>query len=320
MSHDHASASARHSRRLTFALVITGSYMIVEAVVGYLANSLALLADAGHMATDVVGLSLALIAIWFARRPASIAKTYGYYRIEILAALFNGVLLLGVSGYILFEAYRRFTDPPDVKSIPLIVVASIGMVVNIVSAVILMSGAKTSLNVQGAFYEVASDLLGSVGAIVAGIILLTTGWQYADPLFAAGVGLFIIPRTLRLMKQAVDVLLEGTPRGLDFEKVSQRMVQVADVQCVHDLHIWSLTSGMIALSGHVDLPEGADRQRALVELHRILTDEFEIHHVTLQVETEAFEQLLGQACLPESGNCFAGPAMSRPASAQPAPQ
>lgn len=312
MSHDHGSAGARHSRRLLFALLLTGGFMIVEAVVGYLANSLVLLADAGHMLTDVAGLSFALIAIWFAQRPATVGKTYGYYRVEILAALFNGVLLLGVSGYILYEAYGRFTDPPDVSSVPLLLVASMGLAVNIASAAILMSGAKESLNVRGAFLEVAGDLLGSLGAIAAGVILLTTGWQYADPLFAAGVGLFILPRTFRLMKEAVDVLLEGTPRGMEFDEVVQAMAGVPDVQSVHDLHIWSVTSGFVALSGHVDVSERADRQQVLVDLHRMLTERFDIDHVTLQVETGAAERELGQPCLPGSANCFTGPIVPRP--------
>jgi cobalt-zinc-cadmium efflux system protein len=314
MSHDHGSAGSGHARRLMFALFLTAGYMVVEAVVGYLANSLVLLADAGHMLTDVAGLSFALIAIWFARRPATVGKTYGYYRVEILAALFNGILLLGVSGYILYEAYGRFTDPPDVSSVPLLVVASIGLAVNIASATILMSGAKESLNVRGAFLEVAGDLLGSLGAIAAGLILLTTGWAYADPLFAAGVGLFILPRTFRLMKEAVDVLLEGTPRNLDFDKVAGAMVAVDNVESVHDLHIWSVTSGFVALSGHVDVSEGAEGQQVLVDLHRMLTERFDIDHVTLQVETGKIERALGQPCLPESANCFAGPAVSpRPA-------
>jgi cobalt-zinc-cadmium efflux system protein len=290
-----------------FALVLTAGFMIVEAVVGYLANSLVLLADAGHMLTDVAGLSFALIAIWFAQRPATVGKTYGYYRVEILAALLNGVLLLGVSAYILYEAYGRFTDPPDVSSVPLLIVASIGLAVNIASAAILMSGAKESLNVRGAFLEVAGDLLGSLGAIAAGVILLTTGWRYADPLFAAGVGLFILPRTIRLMKEAVDVLLEGTPRGMEYDEVAEAMAGVTDVQSVHDLHIWSVTSGFVALSGHVDVAERADRQQVLVDLHRTLTERFDIDHVTLQVETGEIEHALGQPCLPGSANCFAGP-------------
>jgi cobalt-zinc-cadmium efflux system protein len=310
VSHDHGSAGNRHARRLLFVLVLTGGFMVVEAAVGYLANSLALLADAGHMLTDVAGLSFALIAIWFAQRPATRGKTYGYYRVEILAALFNGVLLFGVSGYIFYEAFRRFANPPEVSSVPLLVVASIGLAVNIASATVLMSGAKESLNVRGAFLEVAGDLLGSMGAIAAGIILLTTGWRYADPLFAAGVGLFILPRTFLLMKAAVDVLLEGTPREVDFDTAAGAMVAVPNVQSVHDLHIWSVTSGFIALSGHVDVAEGIDRTQVLVDLHRILREKFDIDHVTLQVETGDLERALGQPCLPESANCFAGPTPS----------
>lgn len=311
VNENNQSASGQHRRRLLFALALTGGYMFVEAVVGFVANSLVLLADAGHMLTDVAGLSFALIAIWFAQRPATAGKTYGYYRVEILAALFNGVLLLGVSGYILYEAYGRLTDPPDVSSVPLLVVATIGLAVNIASAAILMSGAKESLNVRGAFLEVAGDLLGSLGAIAAGLILLTTGWRYADPLFAAGVGLFILPRTFRLMKEAVDVLLEGTPRGLDFEEVAGAMAGVANVRSVHDLHIWVVTSGFTALSGHVDVPEGGDRQQVLVDLHRMLTERFDIDHVTLQVETGEIERVLGQPCLPGSANCLAGPVIPR---------
>lgn len=312
MSHDHGTAGARHSRRLTFALALTAGYMVVEAVTGYLANSLVLLADAGHMLTDVAGLTFALIAIWFAQRPATFGKTFGYYRVEILAALLNGVLLLGVSGYILYEAYNRFTDPPEVSSVPLLLVASVGLVVNIAAAAILLSGAKESLNVRGAFLEVAGDLLGSLGAIAAGVILLTTGWRYADPLFAAGVGLFILPRTFRLMKEAVDILLEGTPRGIEFDDVAVAMADVPNVRSVHDLHILSVTSGFTALSGHVDVAEEADRQRVLVDLHRMLTERFDIDHVTLQVETGEIERELGQPCLPGTANCLAGPVLAAP--------
>lgn len=310
MSHDHGSAGARHSRRLLFALLLTGGFMIVEAVVGYLANSLVLLADAGHMLTDVAGLSFALIAIWFAQRPATVGKTYGYYRVEILAALFNGVLLLGVSGYILYEAYGRFTDPPDVSSVPLLV-ASMGLAVNIASAAILMSGAKESLNVRGAFLEVAGDLLGFVGASRG------RGHPAHDGLAVCRSPLCrwrraVHPPTFRLMKEAVDVLLEGTPRGMEFDEVVQAMAGVPDVQSVDDLHIWSVTSGFVALSGHVDVSERADRQQVLVDLHRMLTERFDIDHVTLQVETGAAERELGQPCLPGSANCFTGPIVPRP--------
>jgi cobalt-zinc-cadmium efflux system protein len=316
MSHDHGSAGSRHRRRLVFALLLTASFMVLEAIAGYFTNSLVLLADAGHMLTDVAGLSFALIAIWFAQRPATVGKTYGYYRVEILAALLNGVLLLGISGYILYEAYGRLTDPPEVNSVPLLLVAGAGLAVNLVAAAILMSGAKESLNVRGAFLEVTGDLLGSAGAIVAGLVLLTTGWRYADPLFAAGVGLFILPRTFRLMKEAVDVLLEGTPRDLDFNDVAGAMVEVPNVLSVHDLHIWSVTSGFVALSGHVDVLDRADREQVLVDLHRMLTERFDVNHVTLQVETGEIERALGQPCLPGTANCFTGPAVSLPVSQQ----
>ena len=223
--------------------------MVVEAVVGLLSHSLVLIADAGHMLTDVAGLSLALLAIWFAQRPATPSKTFGYYRAEILGALANAMLLFAISGYILYEAIKRFQNPPDVSSIPLLVVASIGLCVNIVSAAVLLRGSKESLNVRGAFLEVAGDLLGSVGAITAGIILITTGWQYADPLFAAAVGLFILPRTWNLLKGALDVLLEGTPSHIELRDVEGQILAVPGVQAVHDLHVWTVTSGFVALVG-----------------------------------------------------------------------
>ncbi len=307
MSYDHASAGSRHANRLVFALGLTGSFMLVEAVVGYLAGSLVLLADAGHMLADVAGLSFALIAIWFGRRPATTGKTYGYYRVEILAALLNGFLLLGVSAYILVEALGRFQSPPEVKSAPLLVVAALGLVVNLSSMAILMGGSRESLNVRGAFVEVMGDVIGSVGAIAAGIILLATGWQYADPLFAAAVGLFILPRTFLLMKESLDVLLEGTPRSIDLGDVVDSMLAVPGVDAVHDLHVWSVTSGFLALSGHVDASRGTDRDRLLIDLHQSLKERFDVDHVTIQVESDELERRLGQPCLPDSTTCYAGP-------------
>jgi len=233
-------------------------------------------------------------------------KTYGYYRVGVLAALVNGILLLGVSGYILYEAYGRFTDPPDVSSVPLLLVASVGLAVNLASAAILMSGAKESLNVRGAFLEVAGDLLGSLGAITAGVILLTTGWRYSDALFAAGVGLFILPRTFRLMKEAVDVLLEGTPRGMEFDEVAEAMAAVPDIQSVHDLHIWSVTSGFVVLSGHVDVPERADRQQVLAALHRVLTGRFDIDVCEAPGRDRGSRAGTPPDCLPESAELYRG--------------
>jgi cobalt-zinc-cadmium efflux system protein len=305
MSHDHSSGGGKHARRLGFALVLTAAYTAVEATVGFVTGSLVLVADAGHMLTDVAGLTFALGAIWFAQRPASAAKTYGYYRIEILAALVNGLLLFGVAAYILFEAYGRLESPPDVPSGPLLIVASIGLLVNLVSAAILFGGAGESLNVKGAFLEVASDILGSVGAIAAGIILLTTGWRYADPLFAAAVGLFILPRTWRLMRESVDILLEGTPRNIAVDAVTDAILKVDGVSSVHDLHVWTVTSGFVALSGHVGVRDGADRDAMLVSLRESLAAGFHIEHVTLQMETPVLEEALGQSCFPGQSVCYA---------------
>lgn len=302
MAHNHASSASKHRGRLLIALGLTTSYMFVEAVTGILTNSLVLIADAGHMLTDVAGLSLALVAIWFAQRAPTPTKTFGYYRAEILAALVNALLLFGVSAYIFFEAYSRFRDPPQVTSIPLLVVASIGLAINLVSARLLMGGASESVNVRGAFLEVVSDVLGSVGAIAAGVIILTTGWRYADPLFAAGVGLFILPRTWHLLKSALDVLLEGTPAHIELQGVQNEMLAQPGVESVHDLHVWTVTSGFVALSGHVQVRDSVDRDALLVLLRAALASKFDIDHVTIQVEDQRLSAQLEQPCFPEAAS------------------
>ncbi len=305
MSHSHGSSASTHRGRLFVALALTASYMFVEAITGFITGSLVLVADAGHMLTDVAGLSLALVAIWLAQRPATGRKTFGYYRAEILAALVNAVLLFGVSGYIFFETYQRLREPPTVSSLPLLVVASIGLGVNLISARLLMSGSGESINVRGAFLEVVSDILGSVGAIIAGVILLTTGWKYADPLFAAAVGLFILPRTWNLLKGALDVLFEGTPAHIEIADVQRAILCVPDVQSVHDLHVWTVTSGFVALSGHVQVGEGTDRDAALVALRSRLMKDFDIEHVTIQIENERLAAGLDQPCFPGQTACYA---------------
>ena len=211
MGHEHARGGSRQSGRLGICLAITIAFLLVEATVGLLTGSLVLIADAGHMLTDAAGLTLSLGAIWLAQRPANERKTYGYYRAEILGALANSLLLFAVSAYIFYEAFQRFTDPPDVPSAPIIVVASLGLGVNATGAWLLTGGTKDSMNVRAAFLDMWQDALGSVAAISAGVIILTTGWQYADPILASGVGLLILPRTWKLLKSALDVLFEGTP-------------------------------------------------------------------------------------------------------------
>lgn len=284
------SAAGRHSRRLLAVAGLTGTYMVVEVVGGLLTGSLALLADAGHMGTDVLGVGLALFAVWLGGRPATPQRTYGYYRAEILAALVNSALLFAVSGYILYEAWQRFQAPPEVQSLPMVAVAGVGLLVNLIGVWLLRAGAAESLNIQGAFLEVVSDLLGSVGTIVAGLIMYFTGWWYADPLFSVFIGLFILPRTWTLLREAVGVLLEGTPSDVDLAEVRAVMEEVTGVDAVHDLHVWSITSGYVALSGHAKLAYGVDRDVALADLNATLRQRFGFEHTTIQIDQEALDE------------------------------
>jgi cobalt-zinc-cadmium efflux system protein len=303
MVHDHL-GSGTHSKNVALAFAITVGFMLVEATVGFVVGSLVLVADAGHMLTDAAGLSLTLIALWLARRPANARKTYGYWRSEILAALVNVLLLIAVSACILFEAGQRLRAPEHVSGIPLIIVASIGLCVNGVGAALLLEGAGESLNLKAAFLDMIGDVLGSMGAIATGVIILTTGWKYADPLFAAAVGLLILPRAWSLLKAALDVLLEGAPAHIAIPDVQQVMLKVTGVQSVHDLHVWTVTSGFVALSGHVQVAENVDRDSVLVALRSALR-QFDIEHVTIQVENERLEGELEQPCFPGQTPCYA---------------
>lgn len=287
------STAGQHRRALTVTFGLTFTYFIVEVVGGLLTNSLALLADAAHMLTDVFGLGLALFAIWISQRPANAAKTYGYYRVEILAALANALVLFWVSFYILYEAYRRFQEPPEVNSLPMMIVALVGLAVNLVGIYNLRRGSKESLNVQGAFLEVVSDTLGSLGVIAAGLIMYFTGWYYADPIFSVLIGLFILPRTWGLMMQAVNVLLEGTPAHINLKSVEETMRSASGVAAVHDLHVWTITSGMDSLSAHIvltdDVPLQAG-QKILETLNAQLKEKFGVEHTTIQVEYASLAQ------------------------------
>jgi cobalt-zinc-cadmium efflux system protein len=285
MSHGHSHTPAsRNKKRLVIVLALTTTYLIAEVFAGLLTHSLALLADAGHMLTDVAGLGLALMAIQFAERPATPERTYGFYRVEILAALANAVVLIGISVYILYEAYHRFRNPPEVQSQAMLAVASIGLLINLVGIYLLRAASKESLNMKGAYYEVFSDLLTSIGVIVAAIIMLTTGWYYADPLISAGIGLFILPRTWMLLRDAVGVLLEGAPTDVNLAAMREALGNVAGVASVHDLHVWSLTSGVNAMSVHAVLADHALHDEVLASVQRKVTSEFKIAHATVQVE------------------------------------
>jgi cobalt-zinc-cadmium efflux system protein len=267
-------------------LALTTVFLFAEAIGGLLTHSLALLADAGHMLADAGGLGLALFALYIAERPATPERTYGFYRAEILAALVNAVVLLGLSGYILFEAYQRFLHPQAVASKPVLLIASLGLVINFVGMLILHSGAKDSLNLRGAYFELLSDMLASVGVIIAAAIMWATGWYYADPLISTGIGLFILPRTFSLLRDAVGVLLEGTPADVNLAELRQALSALPGVLAVHDLHVWTLTSGMNAMSVHVVKTDSALHQAVLTAVRDKAARDFRIAHVTVQVESE----------------------------------
>ncbi|MEU5251305.1 cation diffusion facilitator family transporter [Streptomyces longwoodensis] len=290
--HTHAptggTAAAAHRGRLRAALGITLTVMVVEIVGGVLADSLALIADAAHMATDALGLGMALLAIHFAGLPATAHRTFGYARAEILAALANCLLLLGVGGYVLYEAVQRFFTPAGTEGGLMIVFGAIGLVANSVSLTLLMRGQAESLNVRGAFLEVAADALGSVAVILSAVVILTTGWAAADPIASLVIGLMIVPRTVKLLRETLDVLLEAAPRGVDMAEVRSHILALDGVEDVHDLHAWTITSGMPVLSAHVvvrsDVLSAIGHEKLLHELQGCLGDHFDVEHCTFQLE------------------------------------
>jgi cobalt-zinc-cadmium efflux system protein len=286
--HGHARATAASRSRAVLAqtLALTCAFLVVELAAAFWTNSLALLADAGHMLTDAGALALALFATWIAARPPTPAKTYGYYRAEILAALVNALVLLVVAGAILTEAWQRVREPSPVLAGPMAVVAALGLGVNLVGAWLLHRDATASLNVRAAYLEVLSDALSSLAALVAAGVVLATGWVGADPLASALIALLIVPRTWTLLKQAVNVLLEGTPPHLALDEIEAAMCAVAGVRRVHDLHVWTLTSGREAMSAHVVVEDVRESDRLLDTLHALLHARFGIDHTTMQLETE----------------------------------
>ncbi len=302
-SHDHAHDHHAHdhshdvgTRRLAIALTITAIFLVAEVVGGWLSNSLALLADAAHMLTDVGALALSLFVAWFSRQPATPRKTYGYLRWEILAALINGAVLLVASGWILWESVARLRSPEPVAGTLMLVVATGGLIVNAVSAWLLHGSAHTSLNMRGAYLHVLGDLLGSVATIAAALIIRQTGWLMADPIASILMTALIIRGAWRLVSEAVDVLLEATPAHIELASVRSAMHDVPGVRDVHDLHVWTLTSGVVAMSAHVVSPEPGAHQRVLEALHRAVA-RFGIHHVTIQMEGEPLD-----VCVPPSSS------------------
>ena len=282
--HDHVPHRARDARALTLVLVLTGALAIAELVGGLVGGSLALLADAGHMLSDVGSLSLALVAIWLAARPPTSRMSFGLRRAEILAALVNGVALVAIAIWIFVEAARRLSDPPEILAGTTLAVALAGLAVNVAGLAILLRSGGRSLNLRAALLHVVADLLGSVGVVVAAVVVMTTGWLYADPLVSVLIGLLVLGSSWRVLRESLGVLLEAAPEGIDADAVGRRMAESEGVTEVHDLHIWTITSGVPALSAHVLVPDDEDCHARRRELSEMLRQEFGITHTTLQVE------------------------------------
>jgi cobalt-zinc-cadmium efflux system protein len=293
-SHDHSHgavrAGERHKGRLAVAFGVLAVFMVVELVAGFVSGSLALLSDAGHMLTDVIGLGMALAAIHLASRGGEHPqRTFGLYRLEILAALANAVLLVGVAGYVLVEAVRRFDDPPEVATTAVLVVAVLGLGANLVAFALLRAGARESLNVEGAYLEVLADTVGSVGVIVGTVVMRATGWNWIDPVIGVAIGLWILPRTWRLGAQAVRILVQAAPPDVDLAELEAGLAALDGVVDVHDLHVWTLTSDMEVASAHLMVGRGTDSHRVLDEARDLLAGRFGITHATLQVEPDDHE-------------------------------
>lgn len=296
--HSHGGAGAQNRRRLTFTLLLAAVYMVAEAVGGWYANSLALLADAGHMLSDTGALALSLFAIWIAQKPATPERSYGYYRTEILAALANASTLIAISLWIFVEAYHRLTRPEPVMGVTVMWIAVGGLVVNLVGLAVLHGGKDESLNVRGAWLHMLTDALGSVGAIASGVLIWAFGWTWADPAASLAIGVLVIYSSWSLLGESVGVLLEGTPSHIDLRLVRAAMGEVREVEEVHDLHVWTITSGMDAMSGHVvvrDRIGGRTHTEILAELRTVLHDRFGLEHLTIQIESPEFRQTC-EAC------------------------
>ena len=284
--HSHAVVTEGNARKLTIALILTSTFLVIEVIAGLITQSLALLSDAAHMFTDAAALAIALAAIQIAKRPADNKRTFGYQRFEILAALFNASMLFFVAMYILYEAYQRFTQPPEIQSLGMLIVASIGLVINLISMKILMSSAADSLNVKGAYLEVLSDALGSVGVIIGAIIIYFTNWYWVDTIIAVAIGFWVLPRTWILLKQSINILLEGVPEEVDIEKLRNDLLALDGVESIHQLKVWAITSKNIHLTVHLFAPN-ADRKQLHYAAAEMLSHEHGIAEVTLQIEDDA---------------------------------
>lgn len=287
--HEHGHSSS-NKKILLISFVIITTYMVVEAIGGYMTNSLALLSDAGHMLSDSLALAIALLAFKFGEKAVSTGKTYGYRRFEILAATLNGLTLIGIALYIFYEAIERFANPPEVATVGMLIISTIGLLINILVAWIMMRGGDTehNLNMRGAFLHVISDMLGSIGAIAAALLMMFFGWGWADPLASIIVAVLVLRSGFIVSKSSLHVLMEGTPRNIIVEDIAQAILKIDGVQGVHDLHIWSITSNMHALTAHIVVDGNKTVYEAEALLHKVehMLEHKDIHHATLQVESE----------------------------------
>lgn len=280
-----ASASGRHVRRLAMALGLGLITLVTQVIVGFATSSLALLSDSAHVFTDVLGVFMALAAVLVAKRGTTRTdQTFGLYRAEVFAALFNAALLFVAAGWILYEAAQRLSDPPEVPGLPVVLVAIVGLAMNITAFLLLQSGAKESINIRGAYLEVMADMIGSVGVLLSGLVTLLFGWRYADPLIGVGIGLFVLPRAYSLARGALRILFQHAPSGVDVDQVRADLVRLDGVVQVHDLHVWTLTSGMEVASAHVVAAPAADHSAVLLAAQQLLADKHHLEHATVQIE------------------------------------
>jgi cobalt-zinc-cadmium efflux system protein len=293
-THDHEAGGRGHAghnhganasvSRLAMALGLTTAFLIVEGIGAWWFNSLALLSDAGHMFTDTAALAIALAAVKIGQRPADDRRTYGYRRFEVLAATFNAVLLFVVAGYVLVEGVRRFLEPTEVQSLGMLIIAGAGLVINLIAMRLLAGGKEDSLNVKGAYLEVWADTLGSIGVIIGALVIMTTGWQWVDPLVAIAIGLWVLPRTWVLLRDTTHILLQGVPRGFDLKAIRAAMAEITGVNGVHELHLWSVAGDDASLTAHVAIGDAEDAETVRRAVAEMLKARFAIHHVTMQAE------------------------------------
>ncbi|WLR59214.1 cation diffusion facilitator family transporter [Guptibacillus hwajinpoensis] len=289
-SHDHGHTHSANKKALLISFILIFTFMILEVVGGIITNSLALLSDAGHMLSDAVALGMSLLAFKLGEKKSDTEKTYGYKRFEILAAFLNGIALIAISFYILWESINRFIDPPDVASTGMLVIAAIGLIVNILVAWILMKGdTSENLNLRSAFLHVLGDLLGSIGAIIAALLIMFIGWNYADPIASAIVAILVLISGIRVTKDSFHVLMEGTPSNIDLQKVKEALVEIEGVNSIHDLHIWNITSDFPSFTCHLVVNQGVNRDQMLKIAGQKLHDQFELTHTTIQIECETSE-------------------------------